>query len=450
VQHEFFHRYTADEHTLQTIEMLDKLSDEKHRRFAQLVGLFHDLEDPEILYLALLMHDTGRSTDEKHHEDGSLELTDRLCKRLHIAGYRRQQLMFLVAHHLTMFLTATKKDVEDPAVVAEFGNLVRHSSWLDALYLLTFADSSATHEHGWTDWKEMQIRRLYKQTADFLQDQEAFRTKAQSVAAEIRNSVETALDHSYRSEITAHWESMPDRYFRLHSAEQVVNHLRQMRKYFRQIGKSDATAALTPVLKWISHASQGLSELLVISWDRNHLLSRMAGILSAHNLNILSADFFTRKDGVVLDIFRVCTVDHRSVQDLAVQEAVLGMTQQAFGGAKLDFPELIARHDQGNSIPQEWQDDFPPTVRVSNTENPEFTAVEVEAIDRIGLLYKIFRSISRMEMNIVQARITTEVGKAVDYFLVSEQNGKKVEDPERLGLLADKVGKAVGWEAEMA
>ncbi len=445
VQHEFFHRYTADEHTLQTIEKLDLLSDSKNRRLAHLQDIFHELEDPFVLYLALIMHDTGRSTDSKHHEDGSQELTDRVCKRLGITGHRRQLLMFLVAHHLSMFMTATKKDVDDPEVIAEFGSLVRHSNWLDALYLMTYADSAATHEHGWTDWKEMQIRRLYHQTQEFLQDQEAFRSRTQSIAAEVRASVVEQLDHSYDQEVAAHWESMPERYFRSQSAASVINHLRQIRKYFRQLARPDPSAALTPVLKWVPHPHQGFSELLVISWDRNHLLSRMAGVLAAHSLNILNADFLTRQDGIVLDIFRVCTTSLQAVTEPSVQESVIAMTQKAFSGESFDFEKLIAAQSESDPTqPAEWQMDFPPLVRLSNEDNPDFTAVEIHAVDRIGLLHSIFRRVGDLGMSIAQARISTEKGAAIDYLLITGRKGGQVKTPERLKLLADELSQAVG------
>ncbi|HEX5791193.1 MAG TPA: hypothetical protein VFY13_08560, partial [Luteolibacter sp.] len=144
VQHEFFHRYTADEHTLRCVEQIDALVSSETPRLQIYKRLFHEIEDPYALYLAMILHDTGRAENVREHIDGSALLASRLCNRLQISGARRRLIMFLVDNHLTFWRTATTRNLDDPEVIAEFAAIVKNSSNLDALFLFTFADSNAT------------------------------------------------------------------------------------------------------------------------------------------------------------------------------------------------------------------------------------------------------------------------------------------------------------------
>ncbi|MBC8127097.1 MAG: hypothetical protein H8M99_08140, partial [Gloeobacteraceae cyanobacterium ES-bin-144] len=154
VQHEFFHRYTADEHTLRCAEQLDQLISENNPRREVYRRLFHEIEDPYALYLAVILHDTGRAENVREHIDGSAMLAVRLCNRMQIQGARRTLIMFLVDNHLTFWRTATSRNLDDPEVIAEFAAIVKNSSNLDALFLFTFADSNGTAPDAWNGWKE--------------------------------------------------------------------------------------------------------------------------------------------------------------------------------------------------------------------------------------------------------------------------------------------------------
>lgn len=448
VQHEFFHRFTADEHTLQTIEKLDQLSDTTDPKLSMQQEIFHRLEDPFVMYLALIMHDTGRSENVREHSFASEELTDKVCRRLQISPTRRRMLMFLVGHHLTLWQTATTRDLEDPEVISGFAKIVKTKEWLDALYVMTFADASATYEHGWSDWKESLLRQLYRNTVEYLQNQEAFLSRAQTHLKELREAVESQLDASYKAEIEAHFSSMPERYFRIREAGRVVDHIRLFRKFFRQLAKDDADAALTPVLKWSARPDQGCSELVLASWDRHLLLGKVAGSLSANNINILSADLFLRSDQVVLDIFQVCTTKFEPVTDQKQIDGVASLIGKAFTNKPVSFDRLIDKNILTSSPepPPEWQRDFPAHVNVSNIQHKEFTIVEIQAVDRIGLLYDIFQAIGDLDLEITHARINTEKGAAIDTFCVVDAKGRKIGDREVLQKLHEALRKVIGAE----
>src|SRR5215469_13645374 len=124
VQHEFFHQYTADEHTLVCIEKLDSLIDTKEPKLADYQKLFLRLEDSYTLYLALLLHDTGKASAARHHSEASALNAQKVAARLQLPPDRRRKLILLVDHHLTLSEIAQRRNIEDPATIAAFAENV--------------------------------------------------------------------------------------------------------------------------------------------------------------------------------------------------------------------------------------------------------------------------------------------------------------------------------------
>jgi [protein-PII] uridylyltransferase len=442
VQHEFFHRYAADEHTLKCIEQLDELSDTREPRLAFHQRLFHDLEDPYVLYLALLLHDTGRAEGGKNHAYASTALTDQVCRRLQISDGRRQMLLFLVDNHLLLWQTATTRNLDDPEVVEEFVKIVRRRDWLEALYLHTCADSRGTNETGWTDWKESLVRQLYHSTLAWFEGREAFATHSHLSRETIRRAADDELDDSYDVELDAHITGMPPRYFNFRDPASVIQHLRTCRQFFRQLRKEDTASALRPVLRWTAHPEQGCSELTLVSWDRHLLLAKAAGALAANGINILSADLFLREDGLVIDLFRVCTLEFAPVTSEKTTGSVGELLSRACSGEEIDFAKLIRGRKETGAIPA-WQEEFPVHASAYNEPRRRSTTVEVQAPDRIGLLYDVFSAIGNLGLEITHARISTEKGAAVDTLCVTTADGEPVTDPAALQTLKHAVRRAV-------
>ena len=445
VQHEFFHRYTADEHTLKCLEKLDELSDTRNPSLAFHQRLFHDFEDPFILYLALLLHDTGRAEGVKKHAYASTELTDQVCRRLQVSVDRRQLLLFLVDNHLLFWHTATTRNLDDPDVIASFAAVVRRREWLDALFLHTFADSRATNESGWTDWKESLVRQLYSATAAFLEGKDAFTSALHIPMDELRAAVTSSLGDCDPAELDAHFLGMPDRYFNFRAPADITLHLRTCRQFFRQLRKDDPASALKPVLRWEARPERGCSEVILVTWDRHLLLAKAAGALAAAGINILSADLFVRKDGTVVDIFRVCTTAFAPVTDEKTIAKVSEMLTRACMGEEIDFADLIRSRSRAEPEPLPgWNDEFPSRVWVANSVQRDATTVDVQAIDRIGLLHAIFSTIGSLGLEITHARINTEKGAAIDSFRVTDASGAQLTSLAEVNRLKQALEKAIG------
>jgi [protein-PII] uridylyltransferase len=441
VQHEFFHRYTADEHTLKCLERLDELTDNKNPKLGFHQNLFHDLEEPFVLYAALIMHDTGRAENVRKHAYASTELADAVCRRLQVPDAQRNKLLFLVDNHLLFWHTATTRNLDDPEVIAEFAKIVRRREWLDALFLHTYADSRATNEAGWTDWKESLVRQLYQAAAAYFDNQSTFRSTLPP--AEQRTATLALLDDSYGPELDAHFAAMPERYLAHRTPTSIARHLKAFRAFFRQQRKTDPASALTPVLKWTARPEQGSSELILCTWDRHMLLSKIAGALAAHSLNILRADLFLRTDQLVLDLFRVCTTDFEPVTDEKQTKAVGELIARACAGETIDFAALIAKRIRIEPEPLPgWRSEFPMRVFLTNDQHRDYTLVEIQAVDRIGLLFHIFHTIGSHGLEITHARINTEKGAAIDTFCLTGPDGKKITNPALLQSLKTDLEQA--------
>ncbi|MES2921800.1 MAG: [protein-PII] uridylyltransferase [Verrucomicrobiota bacterium] len=431
VQHEFFHRYTADEHTLRCVEQLDQLIAETDPRREIYRRLFLEIQDAYALYLAVILHDTGRAENVREHTDGSAMLAARLCTRLQIQGARRKLIMFLVDNHLTFWRTATTRNLDDPEVIEEFAKIVKTPANLDALFLFTFADSNATSPDGWTFWKESLMLQLHTATRNFLEGgREKYSRKLDEDRLALRNEVLGIMREDYHPDVKRHFERMPAASFHFRQAAHIVTQVRTVRHFLQR--ESETGDPFAFCIKWIDHADKGYTEIVVATRDRPLHLEKICCALASEQINILSADLFTRTDGIVVNIFRVCTTNFEPVSDpgtrkrfLATFEAILiaeSYDPEKYLRRKVNF--LKPRADHGIKVPVR--------AYVSNKLHPTCTTVEIQGLDRIGLLHDLFHAINQFGMTTAHARICTEKGVALDTLYITTPEGEKIHDPEPL------------------
>ena len=446
VQHEFFHRYSADEHTLRCIEILDALihSEDPKKQFFR--RIFQDMEDPVALYVALLMHDTGRAENVRHHEDASAILASRVCQRLGYRGDRLRLIMFLVDHHLTFWKTSTTTDIGDIETITAFAAATKNVHWMEALHLFTYVDSNGTNDEAWNDWKASLMAQLHRRTASYFEDRAKYRQEFTRPVSETKQKVLAKLSEDFVEEVESHFAAMPERYFRHRGSTSIARHVRLFRRFFK-IVKKRTNESLIPVLYWEARPNEGYSVLEVAGWNRHHLLAKVAGALAARNLNILSADLYTRADDLVLDIFRVCTATFNPVTSPREIERIQKLMEQEFGveEKEVNFRSLIEERVKP-SITQEEPPNFdiPQRVYLSNEDNDFSTVLEIQAQDRIGLLYDIFTVLGNLDAEVLNARISTQAGAAIDrFFLVDSHTEKKIIDKARLATMQEELMKCL-------
>ncbi len=442
VQHEFFHRYTADEHTLVCIDKLDALTTTEDPKLVPYRKLFEKLDDPLVLYLALLMHDTGRGIAARPHSEASALFAGRVAIRLQLSSDERKSLVLLVDHHVTMSNMAQQRNLDDPETIIEFAAIVKDQKNLDALMLLTLADGQGTSAEGWSDWKESLVWHLYYATSQYLADQDAFNQQMKIEREALSAAVRARLPEDFAEEIEAHFDFMPDNYFRAFAVDDIASHLRLFRDFFAK-RSSDDSSPFAPAVKWEAFPEQGHSIVSFCAWDQRQLLARIAGSFSVVPINILSADIYTRGDNLVLDVFRVCSADAKAVTDRKKCEQVERTLSDSLGNQAFDFPPLIAeaRHKSRDGLPRGI--DFPTRISIDNKVHPTYTLVQIETPDRLGLLYDLLSCLDREGISISLSRISTEKGAAVDTFYVADAATRsKITDSNRIDSLQKKLQEA--------
>lgn len=440
VQHEFFHRYTADEHTLRCIDQLDALMEDENPRHSLYRELFVKHPDPYALFIALILHDTGRAENVREHIDGSAMLAARLCKRLQIKGGRRSLIMFLVDHHLTLWRFATKKNIDDPEVIREFAGLMQDRHRLDALLLFTFADSNGTNEEAWSPWKETLILQLYRNTREFiLEGMTAGKDEIDHEVQETLTEVKTGLHEKYHEIFDEHSKLMPKRYFRYRSKKSITKHILALWQYIDRRQRRPETPFECAV-QWIDRPKFGYSELIIASHDSHRFLEKVCCALAAHQISILSADVYTRPDGLTLDLFRVCNDDLKAITDIAKQKAIVATLYEINQQEDYDPTKYLKKKTNFLKPETEQIVQFPVRAWISNNLDPHYTVIELQALDRIGLLHDVLRTVNDHNLETVHSRICTEKGAALDSIYVSTQDGKKLTDKDAMDRLTEDLG----------
>ena len=437
VQHEFFHRYTADEHSLVCIEKLDALVTTEDPKLIPYRELFEKMADPFVLYLALLLHDTGKAVGARPHSEASALFAQQAAARLELSSTERRALVLLVDHHLTLSNLARQRNLDDPETSVELAGMVRNQENLDALMLLTLADGQGTSAEGWSDWKETLVWQLYRSTSQYLADQAAF-FKEQTIEREsLQQAVTARLAPDFTAEVEAHFESMPDNYFRAFGVKEIVAHAQLFRKFLVNLRDDHP---LTPAVAWDPLPEGGHTTVSICTWHGQQLLAKIAGTFSILPLNILSADIYLRNDNVVLDVFRVCDLKSRAATDPADFARMEATLRHSLVEPHFDFGPLLDEVRRKIETPAPAELDFPTKVILDNKSHPQFTLLQIETRDRLGLLYDVLAALGNEGISIILSRISTEKGAVVDTFYIADGSTRgKITETARLDQLQKRL-----------
>ncbi|MBI4886382.1 MAG: HD domain-containing protein [Acidobacteria bacterium] len=427
VVRDFYHKYTVDEHTLLTIRNLERLisTEEPSRERFRVVAA--GLASPELLVLALLLHDVGKWRDDEHALE-SVRMAAGALDRLQVAGEAREAVLFLIRHHLQMSLVAFRRDTEDPGIVKEFARLLGTEDRLKMLCLLTLADIEAVSPDTLTPWKEELVWRLYVDTYNELTQRYADEVieRNQAGLVELLSGRPADLPEV---EITRFLEGLPQRYLQLFPREAIYRHVRLA----RDIGADDVHVSL--------EQSDTAWTLSVVTLDKPFLFSNICGVLSSFGMNILRGQALTSPHGLVLDVFQF-TDDERFLElnaDAHVQ--VLHVLQDVVSG-RADVTALLRGRERGvlhaRATPR-----VAPIVRADSGASERYTILDIVAGNALGLLYRISRVISRHGCSVELVLISTEGERAIDVFHITK-SGAKLTEAEQRALASDLQGTLEG------
>jgi [protein-PII] uridylyltransferase len=432
VQFEFYHRWTADVHTLRCLWELDAIYaaatpvDERYR--AVVLGN----EAPSLLYAILFLHDIAKSGGIEGHAERGVPMADAILKRLGFDHRERAIAAGVIRHHLVMGLYWQRHDVDDPANIERFARLVGDDQVLSHLLVHTRCDARATSPDLWTDFKDGQHWTLYRRTlarlAGEAERDEGAASQALRAATDARLAGMAPAD-----EVEAHFSQMPAGYFQHVSSEDAAAHIRMVHELITAVTASDAELSLRPIVDWHDEVGSGQSVVTVVTWDRAGLFSRMAGAFAVAGINILSCRAFSREDDVALDFFRV---------SLPIGKAAASKDRfaEALGRSLVDGSDLLdevaAEETRAALTAPRRRAHVPlaPQVEVYREDALDRTVVELQCNDRIGLLFRVGRAIRGAGFAITFANVATEQGFALDTFYLAPERGRTAppRPPEEL------------------
>ncbi len=426
VQHEYYHRYTADIHTLETIHRLDRIFSRQSPFANRYNREIHQTETPGLLYIILLLHDIGKGVGIKGHAARGAALASGVIDRLQLSGRQKKQVLFVIENHLEMSRFWQKHDVDDPIAAEKFAELVGNTENLRLLYVHTYCDARGTSAPLWNGFKDMLHTRLFDSTLAALGEIQATASTAADLPIQTsitRESLAKLVTDIPVEEIEAHCQHLPDRYFSSYDMEEVILHLRMVNALLSHLSKADALESLEPIIDWRNDLNLSVTEVQIVTWDRPGLFYKLAGTFSLAGLNIISSKAISRDDHIMIDTFYVCEPGGGVAQSDQAREVFrYGLTDSLLHDRDI-LPEIVENAEK-LSPPlylrkkEHLPADILSTVEVYRDERLKRTFVEVKARDRIGLLYRIAKTISRHGFDIAFARILTERGIAVDTFTI--------------------------------
>jgi [protein-PII] uridylyltransferase len=419
VVRDFYHKYTVDEHTLLTIRNLERLgtTEEPYRR--RFRNLFGDLASPELLVLALLLHDVGKWRDDGHAIESERMAAD-VLQRLQLHPDAREMVLFLIRHHLRMSLAAFRRDTEDPEIVREFAEFIGSEERLKMLCLLTLADVEAVSPETLTPWKEELLWRLYVDTYNYLTQRYAddIIERNQADLTEVLGGLPQDVTEA---ELRLFLEGFPRRYLQMFTRDAIYRHVRLA----RDIKPQELHLSL--------EQSEAVWTLAVATLDRPFLFSNICGVLASFGMNILRGHAFTTPGGLVLDVFQF-TDDERFLElNRDAHRQVLGVLQDVVSG-KAEVTARLRGREQ--SVFQRKMPRFSPVVRADNEASGRYTILDIIADNALGLLYRISRVISQHGCDVDLVLISTEGEKAIDVFHITKA-GAKLTEAEQHALTSD-------------
>jgi [protein-PII] uridylyltransferase len=449
VQHEFYHRYTADIHTLNAIRELDRVFTEAEPITLKYRAELHQTPTPTLLYLILLLHDIGKAVGIKNHSDSGVRLAGPILERLQIDPKSREIVTFIIKNHLIMARFWQRHNVDEPQSAAAFADLVGDAEKLRYLYVHTFCDARGTAASLWNGYKDTLHTTLFVATLDCLLHGDAVEKRNLERKHMIHQELITKkIPGISQEEIAAHFNLLPERYFLHTEADEIALHIQMVNRLLKSITEADSVSALRPIVDWKDDLNRSLTVVNIVTWDRAGLFYRLAGAFSVAGLNILGSKVISRSDHIAIDTFYVVEPGRGVVQNQGARDAFGRAIEAALIQNKDLYPDIVAQATKVASSRLAAEGaalhaSFPPTVEVYHELALQRTIVDIQARDQIGLLYRLAKSIYDHGFDITFARINTERGVALDTFYIESANHQPVEDTGRLHTLRDALAKVI-------
>ncbi len=416
-QHDVYHIYTVDRHTLQAVAELRKVVEVEKVAYGMVVS-------SRVLYLAILLHDIGKGSGGDHSEIGA-DIAYGVGERMGLTNQECENLRFVVRYHLYVPENALRRDLNDSAFVKRCAEEIGTSERLGMLYLVSIADSRATGPSAWSDWKAALLQEMFLKVKPYLELSKYDQTQAGLVESQVEQGViwlrqQVGQLLSKEVDLKVGVENLSADYLLSFTPEAVAEHVVIHRDNYSLLRQKSLVFAKEKKDQW---------SLLIMSTDQPGLLAKICGIMALNNLTVLNAQIFTWDDGTAVDVLDVRPTDgllfsekdwrelNREL-DLAINHR-LGLSHRL-------YQKLAAIYGRRKDLLSKQE----PRVVIDNNTSDIFTVVEVYGNDRQGQLYRITQTLADFGINIHKAFIATEVERLIDVFYVLDRDGSRVENTE--------------------
>lgn len=433
VQHDIYHIYTIDTHSIFAVDELSKL----HQRvygdyFSDFAGVLNMVSRPELLNLGLFLHDIGKGEGGKHSIRGA-KIAAHITKRLGYAKEEQKTIDFLILSHLMMPHLSQRRDLDDPELIIQFARSVGTMEHLNMLFLLTWADIRAIGPDAWTDWKGALLKQIYDKTRHVIARGEFSKEKTLERVSRVKENLMAKIGDRYsREEFADYLSTMPSRYFFAATDEEIERHFKLHEK-----GSREDIVCEFNFLK-----EQNLHEVLIYTSNAPQVFSLVTGVMLANGINIVKADLFQTTDSHLLLILMVTDAGGKPVEDKNIfSDVESSLKSVLFGRVKVD--ELIAKRRVPDYLEKKPIQKVGSRIVIDNDVSAYYTVIDVYTHDRLGLLYDITQTLNRLGCYVDVSKISTKVEQVIDVFYVKDIFGHKITAKEKLDAIEKALKKVI-------
>jgi [protein-PII] uridylyltransferase len=430
-QHDMYHVYTVDEHTIQAIGLLAKIERGECKTEHPVASeVIHKISSRRALYMSVLFHDIAKGRGGDHSVLGA-RVAKRVCPRLGLDAEESESVEWLVAEHLLMSDVAQKRDLNDPKTIRDFVETVQSPERLRLLLCLTVVDMRATGPNVWNNWKAQLLRELYHAAGDVMSGGQLTNARADRVEA-AKEGLRAALTDWSDEDFDAHMERGYTGYWLTFDTDTLAHHARMMR---------EAEQDNLPLsIRTRVRMDIDVTELTIYTQDHPGVFSRVAGAIAAVDANIVDAKAFTTPQGMAIETFWLQDNDDTALSASGTLAKLTVQIERALAGQmKRSEPQA-----QRSFVPDRIKVfKVPPRVIIDNQASATHTVIEINGRDRPGFLYLVTGALFSLSLQISSAKISTFGERAVDVFYVKDGFGMKITHEGRLATIRETLLAAI-------
>jgi [protein-PII] uridylyltransferase len=427
IQYDEYHLYPVDKHLLRTVQILKELRDAAPQsNDAFYADVFKEIRSPGLLLWAGLFHDAGKDgqdPDLDHHAERGATMVEQVFIRMGFTDQETATIEFLIREHLFLIHTATRRDIHDERTVVRCARRFPDDDHLKMLYLLTVADSMATGPKAWNDWSAALLKELFFKVSRILKAGELGSSAAADMVTKKQEAVYKKASSVPRDELDYLFDQLSPRYLLYTPSQDIVRHI----QLYRKLDKTPC------VLETQIDPGTDSRTVTVCAKDFPGLFSKIAGVFTLNNMDILSAQIYTWRNHIALDVFQVSPPADR-IREKERWKWIDNDLRAVLKGEFALFIALEKKIQAYQTAPQKVPRKADNIV-FDNTTSDFFSIIEVYTHDFPGLLYKITNALFQCGLDICFAKIGTRADQVVDVFYVRDFEGQKIDDPDQISVI---------------